>query len=309
MKIRSLLSMALIVAVSPLASAVDAPARLMRKDSSHDDVLISSYRNKTVTYKMSKTDLNIAKVTMSKLDSIYFYKPRIFSEAMALYKMRNYAEAKEKFAACEKAFKKVDSAPNNYGTLAGFYVLECSRRQFDLGALSSEQEKFRKDGLTRETQLQQLEVNAFWEAVRSKSWERLDRLAQGWQKRKVTGSQRAQIAYCHGLALEELAKKNPKRITEALNSYNRALSADFTASHEIVVAAAHNALRIYNSNPNVKLAIKLWGTEDESKGSSGYQYLLEANTLTKLYMQAGWESQKPLDPEYKKFLKFEQPKG
>lgn len=308
MKTRSLISLALLIAMTPILSAVDAPARLMRKDKSHDDVLMLSYRKGTATYKMKKNDLNIANVPVSDLDSIYFYEPPIFAEAMALYQGRNYAEAKKKFIACEKAFKKVDTAPNNYGTLAGFYVLECSRRQFDLSALSSEQEKFRKEGLTRETQLQQLEVNAFWEAVRSKSWERLDRLAQGWQKRKVTGSQRAQIAYCHGMALEQLAKKNPKRMTEALNAYNRALSADFTASHEIVVAAASSALRIYNSNPKVQHAMKLWGTEDESKGSSGYQFLLEANTLTKLYLQAGWDVDKPLTPEYKAFLNYEKPK-
>ena len=307
MKTRSLFSMALLIAMTPMLSAADAPARLMRKDASHDDVLILSYGKGTVTYKMKKNDLNIAKVAMSDLDSIYFYQPPIFAEAMALYQGRNYVEAKKQFIKCEKAFKTVDTAPNNYGTLAGFYVLECSRREFDLTALGGEQEKFRKDGLTRETQLQQLEVNAFWEAVRSKSWERLDRLAQGWQKRKVTGAQRAQIAYCHGMALEQLAKKNPKRMTDALNAYNRALSADFTASHEIVVAAANSALRIYSSNPKVQLAMKLWGTEDESKGSSGYQLLLEANTLTKLYLQAGWDVDKPLTAEYKAFLNYEKP--
>ncbi len=311
MKTRSLLSMALLMAMIPMAPtlfAADARARIMRKDTSHDDVLISQYRNGTLIYKMKENDLHSKKLAVSKLDSIYFYEPRLFSEAMSLYQARDYAEAKKKFLVCNAAFKKVDTAPNNYGTLAGFYVLECSRRQFDLSSLSSEQEKFRKDGLTRETQLQQLEVNAFWEAVRSKSWERLDRLAEGWRKRKVTGTQRAQIAYCHGLALEELAKKNPKRMTEALNAYNRALSADFTASHEIVIAAASNALRMYSSNPKVQLAIKLWGSEDENKGSSGYQLLLEANTLTKLYIEAGWDVSKPLTPEYKAFLKYEKPK-
>ena len=307
MKTRSLLSMALLVAITPTLFAVDAPARIMLKDASHDDVLIMQYRKGTLKYKMKKNDLNEKALPISDLDSIYFYEPRLFSDAMSLYQARDYAEAKKKFLVCQDAFKKVDTAPNNYGTLAGFYVLECSRRQFDLSALSSEQEKFRKDGLTRETHIQQLEVNAFWEAVRSKSWERLDRLSEGWRKRKVTGSQRAQIAYCHGLALEQLAKKNPKRMTEALNAYNRALSADFTASHEIVVAAANNALRIYSSNPNVQLAIKLWGTEDENKSRSGYQLLLEANTLTKLYMEAGWDAVKPLTPEYKAFLQYEKP--
>lgn len=308
MKINFILSTALLVAFAPWVSAEEAKARLMYTDASHDDVLISEYRKGQVTYRMHKNDLNRKRVSKSKFDSIYFYKPALFNEAMELYQGRKYKEAKPKFAACEQAYKNIDQAPNNYATLAGFYKLECNRRMFELDALSSEQEKFRSEALTRETQLQQLEVNAFWEAVRLKSWERLDRLAEAWRKRKVTGSQRAQIAYCHGLALEQLAKKDPKRLTDALNAYNRALSADFSASHEIVIASANNALRMYASDPKVKLAMKLWGTEDENKASGGYQRLLEANTLVKLYKQAGWDATKELAPEYKDFLKFEAPK-
>jgi len=295
----------MLLALAPIASAVDAPARIMHKDSSNENVLITEYRKGAITYKMNKNDLNRKRLLVSKLDSIYFYEPPIFKEAMGLYQGRKYAEAKEKFKLCQDAFKSVDTAPNNYGALAGFYVLECSRRQFDLTALSEEQMKLRKDGLMRESQLQQLEVNAFWEAVRLKEWERLDRLAESWRKRKVTGSQRAQISYCHGLALEQLAKKDAKHTSRALNAYNRALSADFTASTEIVVASANNALRIYSSNDGVKLAIDLWETEDENKGTAGYQYLLEANKLVKLYKLAGFEAFKSLQPEYLEFLKYE----
>lgn len=305
MTTRSLFSLALLIAVAPLVSAVPAPARIMHADASHDDVLILEYRKGFIIYKMNPNDLNRKKLSLTKLDSIYFKTPKIFNDAMSLYQGRKYAEAKELFIKCEQAFKLVDTAPNNYGSLAGFYVMECSRRQFDLSALSEEQMKFRKDGLTRETQIQQLEVNAFWEAVRLKNWDRLDRLAESWSKRKVTGSQRAQISYCHGLALEQLAKKDPKRVPAALNAFNRALTADFTASTEIVIAAADHAFRMYSSNTGVKLAMQNWQTEDENKGKIGYQYLLEANTLVKLYQQAGFEAMKPLSPDYKLFLKYE----
>ena len=299
----------MLLAVAPTASAADAAARIMHKDTSNDDVLILEYRKGNIIYKMTKNDLNRKQLAVSELDSIFFYEPVIFAEAMHLYQGRKYAEAKPKFEACQKAFKLVDTAPNNYGALAGFYVLECSRRQFDLSALSDEQTKFRKDGLMRETHLQQLEVNAFWEAVRLKNWERLDRLAEAWRKRKVTGHQRAQIAYCHGLALEQLAKKDPKLTSKALNAYSRALSADFTSSMEIVVKAASNALRMYEADPGLQLAMDLWGTEDENKATTGYQYLLEANALVKLYQKAGFESVKPLSEEYKAFLKYEAPEA
>lgn len=305
MKIHFMIPSVLLMAVSPFAAADEAPARLMYPDNSNEDVIISEYRKGYVTYRMHKNDLNRKRVSKNKFESIYFYKPPLFNEAMELYQSRKYEEAKAKFAECETAYKKVDEAPNNYASLAGFYKLECCRRLFQLDELSSGQEKFRSGGLTREFQLQQLEVNAFWEAVRLKSWDRLDRLAQSWRKRKVTGPQRAQISYCHGLALEQLAKKDPKRLTDALNAYNMALSADFSASHEIVIAAASNALGMYWNDPKVQLAIKLWGTEDENKGSAGYQRLLEANTLMKLYQQAGWDALKKPSPDYLQFLKYE----
>ncbi len=310
MNIRSLhflLPTAILIAMGLQAFAVDVPARLLYKDTSHDDVLIQQYKNGTVTYRLNDKDLNRVRVGPGKLDAIYFYKPKVFTEAMDLYRGRKYTEAKTKFAECEELFKPVDDAPNNYGTMAGFYKMECSRRMMKLNDLSGELEKFRKQGLTRETHLQQLEVNAFWEAVRLKDWERLDRLAQAWRKHKVSGGQRAQIAYCHGLALENLAKKNPKLLTDALNAYNRALSADFTASTEIVAAAANNALRIYNSDPKVILAIKLWGTEDERPNSAGHQRLLEANQLIKLYKQAGFNVVSPLNPAFDKFYKYNAP--
>lgn len=308
MNIRSLIISALLLAVAPIASALEAPARLMYKDGSHDDVLVVDYKRGFVTFKLNARDLNRTRKGPDTVQAIYFYKVPLFEEAMALYQGRKYDEAKVKFLECEEAYKNIDTAPNNYATLAGFYAMECSRKTFDLSTLSSAMEKFRKDGLTRENHLQQLEVNAFWEAVRLKDWDRLDRLAKDWRTRKVTGGQRAQISYCHGLALENLSKKNPKLVTAALNAYNITLSADFTASIELVVASANNCLRIYHADPEVQLAIKNWGGEDENQNSSGFQRLIEANALVKLYNQAGFNKIKALSADYKLFLKYNKPK-
>jgi len=308
MTTRSLFSLVCLLAMAPMGFAADAPVRLMLKDKSNLDVLITQYGQGSVTYKKSVKDLTRVKLLTSKLDSIYFYEPLVFKQAMELYQGRKYAEAKVKFTECEAAFKSVETAPNNYATLAGFYVLECSRRQFDLKALSDEQKKFSKKALTRETQLQQLEVNAFWEAVRLKEWDRLDRLAQGWHKRKVPGTLRAQISYCHGLALAELAKKDPTKRVPALNAFNMALTADFTASSEIVIKAANHALQLYSEDEEVKLAMKRWGTPKQKKGSVPYQRLREANALAKLYVEGGFDVMKPMDPAHKEFLKYEEPK-
>jgi len=202
------------------------------------------------------------------------------------------------------AYKSIDTAPNNYSSLAGFYKMECSRRMFDLSSLSQEMEKFLKTGLTRESHIQQLEVNAFWEAVRLKEWDRLDRLAQAWQKRKVTGSQRAQIAYCHGVALESLSKKDPHKLSKALIAYNIVMSADFTASVELVIRATSNTLALYDRDEGVKQAIRFWKTEDENPNSTGYLRLMEANAVVKLYKQAGFDQILPLKANFVKFQKY-----
>lgn len=305
MNIRFLIPVVLLAIASTYASAADAWARLHYQDGSKDDVYIVKYDKGFVTYKLNLRALNFVKVGPDKIEAIYFYQPNDYVEAIELYRGRKYSEARERFAAVEQAYKAVDTAPNNYATLSGFYKLECSRRMMDLDTLSRDQERFRSKGLTRESHLQQLEVNSFWEAVRLKDWVRLDRLAQAWRKRKVPGGQRVQIAYCHGLALENLAKKNPKLLTDALNAYNVVLTADFTASNELVIKAANSVLSLYAADSAVKLAIRLWKTQDENPNSAGYQRLLEANTLVKLYKQAGLDTVLPLKPEYEKFLKYE----
>ncbi len=300
------LSLAAIAIWLPLSSAQaeDAKARLMFSDQSQEDVIVLSYKTGILTYKLTPQDLNIARVRAPRLESIYFIQPKIFIEAMSLYNGRKYAEAKVKFEECEKMFKAMDTAPNNYSSLAGFYKMECSRRMFDFSALSQEMEKYLKTGLTRETHLQQLEVNAFWEAVRLKDWDRLDRLAQAWKKRKVTGAQRAQISYCHGLALDNLSKEDPNQIPKALIAYNSVMSADFTASVELVVNAASNALALYDRDEGVKQAIRFWKTEDENPNSVGYLRLMEAHALVKLYKQAGFDKVLPLKATHTKFQKY-----
>ena len=74
-----------------------------------------------------------------------------------------------------------------------------------------------------------------------------------WQGRKVPSELRVQIEYCHALALDELAKEglkegskeDPSRWGAAINAYNRVLSADATASIDLVLKAANNLMRIY----------------------------------------------------------------
>ena len=125
--------------------------RLLYSNGSHDDDYVIRYKAGVATYRTNMRSLNILQAKKPALEAIYFYEPQIFTEAMNLYRAKNYSEAKVKFAECEVSFKPLDSLPDNYATLAGFYTMECSRRSGDLEALSAELEKYRKDGLTRET--------------------------------------------------------------------------------------------------------------------------------------------------------------
>ena len=317
MKIQSILTVLSSVYLLCVSSAVaqsepELPkGRLLYSNGSHEDVYIISYRAGVATYRTNMRSLNVLQAKKPALETIYFYEPQIFTEAMNLYRAKNYGEAKVKFAECEVSYKSVDSLPDNYATLAGFYKMECSRKSGDLEALSSELEKYRKDGLTRDNHHLQLEVYAFWEAVRLKDWARLDRLATGtsWQDRKVPSELRVQIEYCHALALDELAKEDPSRWGAAINAYNRVLSADATASIDLVLKAANNLMRIYAEDEGVQLAMKNWKTVHEKVSSVGYQKLMEANSLAQFYKQVGFHEIQPLAADHEDFLKYGQGKS
>ncbi len=296
--------------------------RLLYSNGSHDDVYLISYKAGVVTYRTSMRSLNILQAKKPALEAIYFYEPQIFTEAINLYRAKNYSEAKVKFAECEVSFKPFNSLPDNYATLAGFYTMECSRRSGDLEALSAELEKYRKDGLTRENHHLQLEVYTFWEAVRLKDWARIDRLAMGdsWQGRKVPSELRVQIEYCHALALDELAKEGLKegskedsnedsfRWGRAISAYNRVLSSDATASIDLVLMAANNLMRIYAEDKGVQAAMKNWKDGENTTFSAGDQKLMEASTLAQYYKQVGFHEIQPLSADYEEFLKYGQVK-
>ena len=83
------------------------------------------------------------------------------------------------------------------------------------------------------------------------------------------------------------------------------LSADFGSSVELVSAAADHMLGMFDADPEVKLAMQLWKTEDEDKAKAGYSRLIEAYAIAKLYQDAGFDAIIPLKPAYKIFLNYE----
>lgn len=281
------------------AQALDARAVIVLDDDAQQ-VWITGASAINIEYRETEKSTDRKRMARSNLVSLIFFEPDLYKEAMRLFENRDYAAAKEKFTACEAAFKKIEELPGNYGTLAAYYHLECCRILEELEELAQLLEAFRgQTSLVRESHKKQFEVYIAWDAVRTKSWPRLgvlteEMLAQpGW-----TGTQLAQIYYCRGLAMDGEGKA-----TDALNAFNGAFTADFTASSELTRKSTLNCLRIINDHEEVKLAKKLFGTEDEDRNSTGYGLLQEGIALCELWTKALGVGH-ALPAEYKALSKF-----
>lgn len=287
------------LSLSSLVSAEDAMARVVFTEQGGQTIWITAASAANLEFKIVKDSLNRKREPRSSVESIYFFEPPAFTEALELFKNRDYKAAQAKFTEVKAAFARVDELPGNYSTLSSFYELECARRAGDLDGLVSLLEEYRSGGLQREDFKQQEEIYVLWDALRSKEWTRIETIAEEMlAQKKWTGSQLTQIFYCQGLAREGLGQPY-----EALNSLNSALSADFTASHEITPQATLACLRIIGGLEEVALAKTLYGTEDENPSSQGHRLLNEAAALCQLWDSALGAGQ-PLPEEFKEYLKY-----
>ncbi len=269
-------------APAPASAAPTGPematGMLIFKDQPAEKIFLVAGTIAQLRYKETAQAVDAKDINLSEVERLYIFEPKVYRDAMELYQARKYAEAKELFVQSKTAYKPLAALPNNYSTLGAFYELECMRRLGDLEGLSKALEGFRKEGLTREHHLRQLEIYVFWDAVRTKSWERLVALGKERLQEKLPSYQRVQVAFCVAQAYEAL-----KNESAALNTYNIAMLADAGATEEITEQSAQAIMRIHLANPSVQLAMKLWGTPDENKSSSGYLHLQEAGAIAALY--------------------------
>ena len=272
---------------------------LISADGAYEKVFLMGASKTSIFYVTNIRAVDVASKRRSAVASIYITEPKEYTQAMSLFEDRKYSEAYTKFGEVVGRYKKFQGIKDNHHTLAGFYQLECLRKQLKVNELVKAVADYSSENLIRPDLLKQVEVYKFWEAVNAKSWARLDRLAGEWSTKRVPISQRAQISYCHALALEGLDRK-----TEALNMYGHAMTADYSKSEEILRESAYGALRVYLSFPDVATAMKLWKTPDEAIYSSGYRLLAEANALARLYGKAGMGAGVALPAKFAVFLKF-----
>jgi hypothetical protein len=292
-------ALALTASLGSLFAQSEPRVLLMTDKETYTGYMVSADKTK-ILWKETEASTVRRQLSLSTT-TVYFVQPAEFTEAMELFKSRNYKDARTKFAECADLFEKVREVKGNFSTLSKFYEMECARKLEDLDGLAALYEKFDPENLVHEYHKVQVKIyGIFWDAVRTKSWVRLDGLVMDdeWRKTRLPGNLRAQIAYCHGLALEGMNLP-----IKALNAYNGAFVADFGASEEITKKSALNCLRILSEHEDVKLAMSLYNTEDYSDDSNGAFLIKEGTALIKLWDKTLGSGEK-LPEKFKVFLKF-----
>ncbi len=273
---------------------------LIKADGKYQRVLVMGSNNKgNIFYKEEENAVDTLRSPINDYSGIWLFEPKDFTAAKNLFEARKYLEAKDAFIALQERYKNYKYLDDSYFELSQFYEMECYRKLKDYETLATKLELYQPDRLTRPGQVQQTKLYRMYDAVHKKDWSRLDIMCKDYSEDILTLGQRAQVAFCQGLAYEGL-----KRDNDALNSYATAMTVDFTRSESIIREAALNSLRIFEADKEIKVAISLWGTPEEKKGSAGYRKLKEANALARLYDKAGLGSGVQLPAKYKKFQKF-----
>ena len=274
-----------------------AEAFLIDKDGRSTRIELVAATRTSVRYRIPGGSKDVLDFVLKDGATVFVSEPRDFAEAMDLYQARKYAEARVRFIAVKERYRPIEGLEDSVSTLAAFYEMECLRKEGDLDGLAAALQKFTKGPLSREYQARQLELYVFWDAVRTKSWERLEALAKERANMRLPGDQRAQIAYCQGLALENL-----HRTDEALISYNIAITADAGASEEITRQAALRILGIYQRDPEVQSALKSRGVGNAIVPLKAAGKLAAAEAMASLF-QRSLGAGPPLPKDFREFLK------
>lgn len=265
-----------------------------------EEVFVLAVTDKSVAYKFNIEDDQPEVVSRKNVDSIFLYDPRDYMEAMDLYQGRKYAEAKAAFAAVKKRYAgKYRGISNNFEAMAAFYELECLRKLNDLEGLRLALIDYEKHGLSYKVALQQLELYVLWDLIRADLNQEALKVVESYKGKRLPGHQRAQIAYCHGRALEGL--KKPK--SDILNAYQTALTADAGASEVIARDALMRSLAILEQDQEMHDAIKMFEESNAKEVISGFSSAMEGAGLCQMY-QTELGGSEPLPSKYSFFLKY-----
>lgn len=269
------------------------------KDGKPFPIWISAASDRAIRYTETARGTVYREALVKSLDGLYFQMPVAFQEGLELFRGHKFEEAKAKFTAAAEAHRIVKDFPGNWSILASFYLMECSRLLMELDELQAQMDKFDDETLLRENHKKQIEINRYWDAIRSESWTRLLTIAEAEIETPLPGYQRVQLAYLAGLANEKLGNTR-----DSLTFYNKAMTADFGASDVYSIQAALNAFSLLKENPDVQVAIRLFGTDEFEEASEGAILLEEAVALVKVWDKAIGVG-KELPSQFREFSKYE----
>lgn len=273
-----------------------AEAFLVAKGGDSVPVFVMSADRKSVRYKETAQTTAIRTVALKDTSSVFMVEPDVLLKAKDLYRGRKYREALPLFKEVKDRYQPVVALPENPASIAAFFEMECHRHLGDYAALAGAMEEFNKEGLTRGDQRRQLELNLFWEMSRGENWEQLESLTRERMEEALPPSQRVQVSYLNGLALEKL-----NRPDDALTAYEVALVADLGASDDVARLAALAILGIHHANPLVQEAMASDGVG--APASQGRLRLGEAAAVAQMF-QTYFSAGQALPEEFHAFLKF-----
>lgn len=283
-------------------SAVDLPAKaiITNPAGASKQVFLTSTDKKTITYLDTPQDKSPDQFERKDVKSIFFFRPSSFQKGFDAIQNGKFDLAVTHFAKCKDEYKKLNSLKGNYSVISAFYEMESTRRSGNLEGFGQLLDEFRPETLTNENHIQQLEIYPFWNALQAKSWKKIDQLAKQWTTKKLSGSHKAQISYCHGLAYDGLGQKE-----EALFKLNEVIVFSQLKERELVINAAQKIIDIILSEPSVEEALKTVGTRKENKTTREYRKLIEAASVAKLWDNLSAVQGRSLPSKYKKLLKVE----
>jgi tetratricopeptide (TPR) repeat protein len=294
--VHSVVSALVVISVPPLSADSrpwTADGFLIQPGAAPQNIQLHSATKTSVRYQTPTEPGGPQEFVLGGANSVYVCEPTAYAEAIDLYEGRKYLEAMAKFQAVKDQYQPLNSLDDNPSTLAAFYEMECLRKLGDLEGLALALQKFSKTPLTRESQQLQLELYVLWDAVRSASWQRLETLAKERATSRLPSDARAQVAYCHGLALE-----GQQRASEALIHYNTALTAGAGASEDVVKRAALRILAIYAADPTVQAALD----HPANAPATALSRLSQARAIAR-WFETSLGAGSPLPAQYQRFIK------
>jgi len=218
--------------------SVPVKGKQEREDKVYRRILILSADQQNMIWKDQPKNVNQFRTRLSSVNSLLYETPEDLQEAIDLYEGRKYLEAHKKFIEVEARYKKFLGLDDNPSAIAGYYGLLCLLKQENYDQLHEAERKYTyAKKLTRPHMQKQVDLySEMWDLIRVKSWDALNNYCTGLEEEKFPASQRAQIDYCHALALENLssaAEDENERLElglSALNYYSRAMTADFSCT-------------------------------------------------------------------------------